>query len=215
MITPQKYRDNLGAEAGKLMESYGNYMYDRIKFNHPESMVHGHKHCERVLYFAMRLGDGIMGENDKDALTALAHAAIFHDSRRENDYGDVGHGARGADYYKEFCKMNPDIRYYPEAALMMRFHDLNDNLGLAAIDKEFPLEKERMNKLYAIFKDADALDRWRLGNRGLDTRFLRTDEAKRIVDEAHRLVRDTEDPEWLKSMEKKVNEILDRNKKST
>ena len=50
----------------------------------------------------------------------------------------------------------------------MRYHDLDDKVGIEAIRKAFPENHERVEKLYAIFKDADALDRWRLGRWGLD-----------------------------------------------
>lgn len=39
-------------------------------------------------------------EEDKDILGA---AAAFHDSRRQDDWLDVGHGQRAADYYREYC----------------------------------------------------------------------------------------------------------------
>lgn len=36
--------------------------------------------------------------------------------------------------------------------------------------------------LYQIFKDADALDRFRLGSDGLEVRYLRTDAAKGLYE---------------------------------
>ena len=52
-------------------------------------------------------------------------------------------------------------------------------------------EKELAIELYCIFKDADALDRFRLGPNGLDSRFLRTKEALDMVGFAKNLVRKT------------------------
>ena len=46
-------------------------------------------------------------------------------------------------------------------------------------------------RLYRIFKDADALDRFRLAPDGLDVRFLRNQEAVQLVDFARDLVRQT------------------------
>lgn len=45
-------------------------------------------------------------------------------------------------------------------------------------------EAERKILLYQIFKDADALDRFRLGPDGLDVRYLRTDAAKELYEYA-------------------------------
>ena len=36
--------------------------------------------------------------------------------------------------------------------------------------------------LYQIFKDADALDRFRLGPNALDAKYLRTEQAKKMLD---------------------------------
>ena len=57
--------------------------------------------------------------------------------------------------------------------LVMAFHDRDDVLGEAALT-----EQESGVLLYYIFKDADALDRFRLGPNGLDIRYLRTAEGK-------------------------------------
>lgn len=59
--------------------------------------------------------------------------------------------------------------------LVMAFHDRDDVLGEAALT-----EQESGVLLYHIFKDADALDRFRLGPNGLDIRYLRTAEGKSL-----------------------------------
>lgn len=55
---------------------------------------------------------------------------------------------------------------------VIAFHDRDDALGEVAL-----AGKEDDVLLYHIFKDADALDRFRLGPNGLDARYLRTAEA--------------------------------------
>lgn len=47
---------------------------------------------------------------------------------------------------------------------------------------------ERCILLYQIFKDADALDRFRLGPDGLDVNMLRTEEAHKLIDFAKYLL---------------------------
>lgn len=58
--------------------------------------------------------------------------------------------------------------------LIMAYHDRDDEQGKEALRKK-GLEKAIL--LYDIFKDADALDRWRISPTALDVRYLRTDWA--------------------------------------
>ncbi|MEH7391622.1 hypothetical protein V7149_00550 [Bacillus sp. JJ1503] len=68
------------------------------------------------------------------------------------------------------------------------YYDQDDSLGLSEINKLSRLS-ERAIPLYQIFKDADALDRFRLGPDALDVNFLWTEEAHRLVDFAKELLR--------------------------
>lgn len=207
MIVPEKEIERLSPMEQQIFRHWAQYMHDRVKFNLTGSEIHAMPHCERVLLYSLLIGASIFGD-DEDALTILAHASIFHDTRRQDDYLDTGHGARAAVYYEDFCKQNPDITYHPEAAYLMRYHDLDDKIGREAIIKAFPNEADRVLKLYAIFKDSDALDRWRLGNRGLDARYLRTDKAKNMVDYARGVVAETTPKELLDRIEEQVNRTL-------
>ena len=113
---------------------------------------------------------------------ALGAAAVFHDSRRQDDWLDVGHGQRAADYYKEFCRTNPLV-YDERVYQIMAYHDREDGLGEAAL-----AGFEHGVLLYRIFKDADALDRYRLGENALDEAMLRTAPAHNLADFARCLV---------------------------
>ena len=55
-------------------------------------------------------------------------------------------------------------------------------------------EKEKGLQLYRIFKDADALDRYRLGpgKGALDERYLRTDAARELMGFAKKTVENWE-----------------------
>lgn len=57
----------------------------------------------------------------------------------------------------------------------MQYHDHPDTLGNKIIGEGFGPHGVL---LYHIFKDADALDRFRLGPGGFDPRYLRTPEGK-------------------------------------
>lgn len=212
MNIPQSELDKLSPTVRRLFLKWDDFMHRRVDFNMADSKIHAAPHSERVLLYALILGEKIFGDNP-EALNALAHAAVFHDTRRQDDYLDTGHGARAAVYYQDFCKKNPDLKCYPESAYLMRYHDLDDKLGREAIEKEFGEDAPRVLKLYEIFKDSDALDRWRLGRRGLDPKFLRNPEAKQMSEYAHHIVNETMPEDLRKEIERMVEEIMAKQKK--
>jgi uncharacterized protein len=64
-----------------------------LQYHAPALSIHGPAHWRRVerngLLLASRTGADV---------TVVRLFALFHDSRRENDCADEGHGARGAEY---------------------------------------------------------------------------------------------------------------------
>lgn len=170
---------------GNIQERYiywKNFMEEQVVFSLSDSSLHTKNHCARVLLYDLAIGDEI-GLTDKD-MDALGAAAVFHDSRRQDDWMDVGHGQRTADYYREYC-LTHSLSYDERVYRIMAFHDQDDGLGEAAL-----AEWEEGGLLYHIFKDADALDRFRLGPNGLDVRYLRTDAAKSLYDYAKQTCED-------------------------
>lgn len=167
-----------------------SFLEENISFNLVESDIHTREHAERVLLYALLIGSQILG-NNPEALTALAHAAIFHDTKRLDDWLDVGHGARAADYYMMFCKMNTNITFLDSAYLVMKYHDCDDRYGKEAISRICTDNAEHVIQLYQIFKDADALDRFRLGETALNIHFLRNKAAIELVDFAKEIVKQT------------------------
>ena len=190
MTTPRYIIDNLPAQVKIPYLPWTEYMESNLSFNLANSEIHTKGHSERVLLYALLIGER-MAENTKTDLCVLAHTAIFHDTRRLDDGLDTGHGARAASYYMKYCEINTDIAFLKPASLVMKYHDRDDETGIKAIAQSIPNEAERTIRLYRIFKDADALDRFRLGANGLDTRFLRHQEAVQLVDFARDLVRQT------------------------
>lgn len=169
----------------KKYERWFQYMERNIDFWLPESELHTKNHSARVLILALLIGHRKeLSDAEQDA---LGMAAIFHDSRRLNDGIDKGHGGRAAEYYKNYCREHAlpydELTYY-----ITYYHDQDDSLGLSEI-KKASISSERAVLLYQIFKDADALDRFRLGPDGLDVDFLRTEEARQLVDFAKDLLR--------------------------
>ncbi|MBR5894544.1 MAG: hypothetical protein IKZ13_03255 [Akkermansia sp.] len=186
-VVPQKLVRQFSPAVREPFRRWAEYMYEQVPFLMPDSIFHAHAHCERVLLYALLLSEKMLPGDDA-AMTVLAHAAVFHDTRRENDGRDVGHGARAADFYEMFCREHPELTYLPEAACIMRWHDRDDSQGQAAIDTGFAEQAGRVRQLFAVFKDADALDRWRLGRRGLDINRLRSDEAAQLAGFSRTLV---------------------------
>lgn len=212
MIIPDKEIDRLSPVVKDQFLQWRDFLYNRVTFNMPNSEIHAAGHCERVLLYALILGQQIFG-NDMYVLTALAHAAVFHDTRRQDDYLDTGHGARAAVYYRQFCDKSPDIGFIPEAELMMRYHDIDDKRGKVSIKRDFQGSLPRMFKLYDIFKDADALDRWRLGNHGLDPKYLRTPQAKAMVEYSRGIVNETVPEELRRRIDELIENIMNNEKK--
>lgn len=173
--------------------------------------VHTEGHCERVLLHALRLAN--MQKLRIRATIALCHTAIFHDTRRKDNYLDKGHGERAAEYYKAFCAEHADMHYLPEAYAAIRFHDQDDTLGDAYIQNEGKDEAPAWLTVYHDFKDADALDRYRLGTWCLDANYLRSQEAKEMMPFALDLVHQTIDAETLKRTYALTEPFKDRFKK--
>lgn len=186
-VVPQKLVRQFPPAVREPFRRWAEFMCGEVPFCLPDSAIHAYSHCERVLLYALLLAEKML-PGDEAAREVLAHAAIFHDARRENETHDTGHGARAADFYEEFCREHAEPNYLPEAACIMRWHDCEDAKGQAAIAADFPAQAARVAQLYAIFKDADALDRWRLGRRGLDINRLRSDEAAQLAGFSRTLV---------------------------
>jgi hypothetical protein len=203
--------EKLPAQVASMFRYWNDYMEQQVEFWPIEGDIdiHTESHCERVLLLALLIGE--RRRLKLRSMVALCHASIFHDTRRKDNFLDKGHGDRAADYYKAFCEEH-DIKYLPEVYAAIKFHDRNDSDGEDYIRREAPHhslasaeEKDKVDdtegwlEVYRDFKDADALDRLRLGPWALDKRFLRTEEAKALLPFAQQLVELTTDPETLKA----------------
>lgn len=152
---------------------WAGFLEKQVIFSFQGSAQHTKAHCARVLLFALLIAE--KRDLPPEEREVLCAAAVFHDSRRQDDWLDTGHGARAAGYYQKFCETG-GLAYDARASRIMAFHDLDDIQGEAAL-------KDLTDGvlLYRIFKDADALDRFRLGPNGLDLQYLRTNEARELV----------------------------------
>ncbi len=187
--TPEYEVKDFLTERALLIEKLGgnfpesstlNEMTPRREWFIRESSAHGTPHTLRVM-LNMELLARLAAENQPEGenvnLRALEIATMLHDTRRQtDDYDDYEHGARASDFMETLL----DSQYadlFKEADLVlatriMTEHSLDDY-------PEMTLEEK-------LFKDADALDRYRFG-RGPDPDYLRTPEAAQIDNSAKQM----------------------------
>ena len=198
MIVTEEILSNESPRVSSMFAYWRDEMYSKLKFWTLDDGIdiHTEGHCERVLLLALKIGE--KRQLLLRSMIALCHASIFHDTRRKDNYLDRGHGDRAADYYKEFCEKN-SMKFLPEVFATIKYHDRNDEEGEEYIRREAPAdEMEGWLEVYRDFKDADALDRFRLGPWGLNESFLRTEQSRELVDFARELVDKTIDPDVMK-----------------
>lgn len=158
------------------------FMEEDVIFSFEDSQKHTKEHCARVMLYALTIAHRLgLPEQAQDM---LGIASAFHDSRRLDDWLDVGHGQRAADYYREYCQANQAL-FEKAVYLMIAYHDRDDTIGIEQLDRA---QLENGVLLYKILKDADALDRFRLAANALNVQMLRTNAAGGLVTFAKHLV---------------------------
>ncbi|HUT79044.1 MAG TPA: hypothetical protein VM285_15200 [Polyangia bacterium] len=160
-------------------------------FDH-KSGLHGLWHTNRVMLHVLVLGRA--GGLDERVILQAFCAATIHDQARTHDGGCPHHGKRAVR-----TKL---------AAWLGRFAGAGLPLGdlpavTDAVEHHCRAELPREHRSYpalALLKDADALDRFRLGEPDLDVRMLRHDFTLRFVSFARELVRCFPSPETLEEI---------------
>ena len=164
-------------------EKWNTFLENKVDFWLKTSEQHTKEHCSRVLLFCLLIAAKRgLSQRETDILCA---AAVFHDSRRQDDWYDVGHGQRAAKYYQAYCAAH-DLKFEQQCCDIIYYHDRDDKIGIDAISAKNKSDQNGV-LLYRIFKDADALDRFRLGPDGLDIKYLRTNEARSLYHYAEML----------------------------
>jgi hypothetical protein len=147
-----------------------------------QSHLHGEAHVARVMVHALRLIDATGAEEETPRLWA---AVYLHDIARRHDGGCRRHGA---DAWARLATL-PDVQ-----ALIARGGVRPDDHPAieAAVTRHCngePSPGEPHYRLMALLKDADGLDRVRLGD--LEPHWLRHDQARMMVPFAQRLYEET------------------------
>jgi len=151
----------------KQLNNYPNIPFEKFTvkdeyFQH-YSFLHGKKHVYRVMFHVLNLGKNI---NDQYAATLAFCAAFIHDMERLHDGYCTEHGKWAAEYalpnfeslFLSIGVKEKDLDIIAYATKMHSLPNQNYKSGLYTTVTE-------------LLKDADGLDRVRLGD--LDTNYLR------------------------------------------
>jgi hypothetical protein len=151
-------------------------------FRHP-STLHGQAHVGRVLVHAFRLiaATGLVEETPR-----LWAAVYLHDIARRHDGHCTSHGG---DAWERLATL-PDVRALFERAGVRAEDHPAIEAAVTMHSQGEPKPDHSHGRLIKLLKDADGLDRVRLGD--LDPDYLRHAEAKGMVRFAQRLYGDTD-----------------------
>ena len=112
--------ENVLEDVKQPYKRWSEFMEQEVDFWKVEKDWHTKPHCARVLLLALIMGR--LNHLCIAELEALAMSAVFHDSRRQDDWLDVGHGQRAADYYRTYCEKT-ELNYDHRTYYIMAFHD--------------------------------------------------------------------------------------------
>lgn len=142
------------------------------QFNHP-SEIHGIKHTYRVMLHCLILG---LHLNRINEARVAFFAAYIHDMAREHDGYCTIHGANASKNKLPLFK----TLFVENGASPGDIEIINQIVTLHSV-KEEPGRSDNLFRYLAILKDADALDRIRLGRYGLNPGFLRLEETHNLI----------------------------------
>lgn len=147
-------------------------------FSH-RSTLHGQSHVSRVMVHAFRL---IAATGWPEEAPRLWAAVYLHDLARTHDGVCYRHGGDAMTKFESL----PQVReLFARGGVQESDHPI---IHSAVVHHSLPRELDRNHRhwrLTSLLKDADGLDRVRLGD--LDPRYLRNPEAHEMVDFAETL----------------------------
>lgn len=156
----------------KLPAWYRNFSLFEDQFDHP-SELHGINHTYRVMVHVHFLGNS----NFTEKTIQLAMCATFiHDMARQHDGYCTDHGRWAAErklpqFEEFFFEIGVAKKDIPLIRTAITNHSLKEEL-----EPTHPAWE-----VTALLKDADALDRIRLGEDNLDASFLRLKNSSKFI----------------------------------
>lgn len=162
----------------EIINSY-HYYVGKIKpaYFHNPSGIHGVLHTKRVLFLTLILSK--LHELNETESQILSEAAIYHDIGRTNDDIDYEHGRLSYEKIEDLDLVDEDYAYIEILRYVVTEHAVPDEIAFNNIKNYDIRDKENAIKLLKIFKDADGLDRVRLGD--LDISYLRTEYGVKLA----------------------------------
>ena len=145
-------------------------------FNH-QSFLHGIMHTYRVMHNVRIVGQK---HNILPSIVSTAFCSAFiHDMARTHDGHCTRHGKWAVDeklplFVKKFKLFGLSKEEIATLKTAVTFHSLSEE-----IDRSHP-----HYPVTALLKDADALDRIRLGTYGLNPAYLRLPKSKNLIKQA-------------------------------
>ena len=180
VVTTLIGRDELNELAKTVDEDFQQYSFETVFVEFQmESELYNSEHSTRVLLLCLIMAELLHLPHED--IETLAWAAVYHDTGRTSDGVEPDHGKRAALYYRNSC----DDSYDEVTNLIIYYHSLSDQEGYEAITREIqdPESQKRATMLYNIFKEADALYRFRFDDnrREIDVRMLRNPVAQKLL----------------------------------
>lgn len=145
------------------------------------SRIHGSGHIHRTLLFAALIAQGEALE--EAVVRQYFRAVCYHDVGRTFDGYDIYHGARSSLRMAELTGQEGEALLQLKAAVTAHSRPDHDMEGILRSFE--PADYAATHRLACLLKDADNLDRVRLGD--LKASFLRHETAKSLVEFANRL----------------------------
>ncbi len=140
--------------------------------NHP-SFDHGVGHLTRVFILQELICNLLDQQGASVDRNAVRYAAMAHDIGRVNDFEDPTHGRDSAKWMKDNLSNTLTPETLDTATYIVHWHSLSDS--------EAPV----MTTELKVLKDADGLDRVRLGD--MNESYLRLGVSKSLIDTARML----------------------------
>jgi len=161
-------------------------MIDPNWFHHAPG-IHGVSHTQRVLTHARAIAEQV--ELTPLERQAVLQAAAWHDIGRTHDGRDWTHGMKSVTKVLDLRLHERHERELLDLAFFaMEYHAMWDHVG----ERRAILRADSVVALRVlrVLKDADGLDRVRLGPRGLDPEQLRFECSRGMVERAWELYRE-------------------------
>ncbi len=140
--------------------------------------LHGINHIARVIFncYAIMALENV----NKEDMKIVIEAVKLHDIGRSNDGIDANHGAKSAEKAKKILKQKGFTTEEINAiCFIITEHSLHESKNVEDIEKLPEKVREKYRYYLNLLKDADKLDRVRIGD--LDPNRLALDSSKRLV----------------------------------